>query len=98
MPKVTWRVDSTEHEIVGVPVVTTRLTGHVDNSIDPAITVDIKLGIMVPETSVGKHVPAIMTTGALADARPTGGRGGAAPPAPGSPEAMNAGPDFRVQV
>ena len=67
-PKVSWRVDETLHEnFNGVPVVTQKLTGHVDNSADPAITVDIKVNISVPESAKGKHVPAVM---ALAFLRP----------------------------
>jgi hypothetical protein len=43
-----------------VPVVTQKLTGHVDNTRDPAIAVDIKVNISVPESAKGRHVPAII--------------------------------------
>ena len=44
LPKVTWEVVSTTQEKNGdVPVVTKKLVGHVDNSGDPAIKVNIEL-------------------------------------------------------
>jgi hypothetical protein len=59
-PKVTWEVTSTKHETVGgVAVVTKRLAGHVDNSADPAITVNIDLVLTTPENAAGP-VPVIM--------------------------------------
>ena len=43
-PKVTWEVKSTVEEKNGdMPVVTKTLVGHVDNSADPSITVNIDL-------------------------------------------------------
>jgi hypothetical protein len=60
LPKVTWEVTSTKHETVGgVPVVTKRLAGHVDNSADPAITVNIDLVLTTPENAAGP-VPVFM--------------------------------------
>lgn len=60
-PAVTWRVDDTVHEMFGaVPVTTRHLTGHVDNRRDPAIAVEIKVSLSVPDASLGRHVPAIV--------------------------------------
>ncbi|HQR34230.1 MAG TPA: acetylxylan esterase, partial [Blastocatellia bacterium] len=58
-PKVKWEVTSTTNEEkYGVPVVTKQLTGHVDNSSYPAVTVDIKLTLTTPVKAV--NVPVIM--------------------------------------
>jgi len=60
LPKVTWEVLSTTQEKNGdVPVMTKRLQGHVDNSIDPAIKVDIDLTLSTPANATGP-VPVIM--------------------------------------
>ncbi|HWD97832.1 MAG TPA: hypothetical protein VG345_02290 [Bryobacteraceae bacterium] len=62
-PKVTWEVTSQANETVaGVPVVTKHLTGHVDNSRDPNIKVDIELILTTPEKTAGP-VPVIMEFG-----------------------------------
>ena len=48
-PKVTWEVVKTTPETNGdVPVITKQLVGHVDNSADPAITVNIQLTLTTP--------------------------------------------------
>ena len=63
LPKVTWEVVSTMQEKNGdVAVVTKRLLGHVDNSIDPAIKVDIDLTLTTPANATGP-VPVIMEFG-----------------------------------
>jgi hypothetical protein len=63
LPKVTWEVVSTAHEKNGdVPVVTKKLTGHVDNSAYPAIKVEIDLTLTTPENAKGP-VPVIMEFG-----------------------------------
>ncbi len=60
VPPVTWTVTSTSHEFNGaVPVVTRKLIGHVDNSADPLISVDIQLTLTVPADANGP-VPVIM--------------------------------------
>ena len=60
LPKVTWEVVSTMAEKVGdVPVVTKRLTGHVDNSAWPQIKVNIDLILTTPANAAGP-VPVIM--------------------------------------
>ena len=63
LPKVTWEVVSTKHEKNGdVPVITKTLVGHVDNSADPKITVNIDLTLTTPADAKGP-VPVIMELG-----------------------------------
>jgi hypothetical protein len=63
LPNVTWEVVSITHEQNGdVPIVTKKLVGHVDNSADPAIKVDIDLELSTPENAAGP-VPVIMELG-----------------------------------
>ena len=63
LPKVTWEVVSTTREKNGgVEVITKQLKGHVDNSIDPAIKVDIDLTLSTPASAAGP-VPVIMEFG-----------------------------------
>ena len=62
-PKVNWEVVSVTKETVGdVPVVTKKLVGHVDNSADPAVTVDIQLTLSTPATASGP-VPVMLEFG-----------------------------------
>ena len=59
-PKVNWEITSTTNETVGeVPVVVKKLTGHVDNSSYPAITVNIQLTLTTPARAAGP-VPVII--------------------------------------
>jgi len=94
-PKVNWEVTSTANETVGgMPVITKKLTGHVDNSSDPAIAVDIQLVLTTPAKAAGP-VPVIMEFGFIGN--PFAGRGpgrGAAPAVPPIP----AGPSWQQQV
>lgn len=63
VPDVTWQVVSTTPETNGdVAVITKHLVGHVDNSADPAIKVDIDLTLTVP-AHTGGPVPVIMEFG-----------------------------------
>ena len=63
LPKVTWEVIKTEHTKNGdVQVVTKTLTGHVDNSADPKIKVDIDLTLTTPADARGP-VPIIIELG-----------------------------------
>src|SRR5580658_6566468 len=62
-PKVTWEVTSTAKETNGtVPVITKKLIGHVDNSLDPAIEVNIQLTLSTPAYATGP-VPVMMQFG-----------------------------------
>ena len=48
-PKVTWTVQTVDHEALGfTPITATRVIGHVDNSADPDIHVDIPLMLVKP--------------------------------------------------
>jgi len=63
LPKVNWKIVSAAQEMNGdVPVVTKKLIGHVDNSGDPAISVDIDLTLTTPANAKGP-VPVIMEFG-----------------------------------
>lgn len=60
IPKVTWEVTSTAKEMNGdVPVIVRKLVGHVDNSIDPAIKVNIEVTLGTPANAKGP-VPVVM--------------------------------------
>jgi hypothetical protein len=62
-PKVNWEVISATKEMNGgVPVITKKLVGHVDNSSYPLITVDIQLTLSTPANATGP-VPVIMEFG-----------------------------------
>jgi lysophospholipase L1-like esterase len=64
VPKVTWAVTETVETVVGgQPVVARRVIGHADNSAHPAITVDIKMAVVVPVHANGP-VPVLMMFGA----------------------------------
>jgi hypothetical protein len=78
IPSVTWKVDSVEQMTVqGIPAVVKRITGHVDNSGYPAITVDIHADVVTPASTKGARVPVIIGGGSI---RP---RPVFPPPAPG---------------
>ena len=62
-PSVNWEITSTSQEMNGdVPVLTKKLVGHVDNSADPLISVDIQLTLSTPAKATGP-VPVIMEFG-----------------------------------
>ena len=62
-PGVSWTVTASEAEKVGpVPVTATRVVGHVDNSADPAITVDIPMMLIKPAGAKGPMPVLIMFT------------------------------------
>ena len=89
-PKVTWEVVKTTQETVGdLPVITKQLVGHVDNSADPSIAVDIQLSLTTPAHAAGP-VPVMMEFGF--PAFPGSGRGGF----PGFPTPP--GPTWQQQV
>ena len=59
-PKVNWELASTTNETVGgVPAVTKKLVGHVDNSSYPPVTVNIRLTLTTPANAKGP-VPVMM--------------------------------------
>jgi hypothetical protein len=63
VPKVTWTVAETVKTAVGGhPVVARRVIGHVDNSADPAITVDINMAVVLPVDARGP-VPVLIMFG-----------------------------------
>jgi hypothetical protein len=102
-PKVTWEVTGvTNGQSGGVPIITKTLVGHVDNSADPEISVNIQASFTVP-ASATIPVPLMIEFGGFgAFGGPRGPRrGGAtnsvaqgasnAPPArPGNPDAPSA--------
>lgn len=66
IPKVTWKVESVTHEDVkGVPAVVKHVIGHVDNSGDPAITVNIDVDVVTPAATEGHGVPVIIGGGSI---------------------------------
>jgi hypothetical protein len=96
VPGVKWEVVKTTQETNGdVAVVTKQLVGHVDNSSDPKIVVDIQLSLSTPANATGP-VPVMMEFGF------TGGpaRGGRGPvqPRPAPSGAAPAGPTWQQQV
>jgi hypothetical protein len=59
-PKVHWEVASTTKEMNGgIPVITKKLSGHVDNSAYPLVTVDIDVTLTTPAYA-GGAVPVMM--------------------------------------
>jgi hypothetical protein len=66
IPKVSWHVDGVENmDVQGVPAIVKHVTGHVDNSAYPAITVNIKLDVVTPAATKGKKVPVIIGGGSI---------------------------------
>jgi pimeloyl-ACP methyl ester carboxylesterase len=66
IPKVTWKVESvTQQTVKGVPAIVKHVVGHVDNSRDRAITVDIPVDVVTPASMKGKGVPVIIGGGRL---------------------------------
>jgi hypothetical protein len=66
IPAVTWKVDSVEEVTVsGVPALVKHITGHVDNSSYPAISVEIHADVVTPASTRGKRVPVIIGGGTL---------------------------------
>ena len=62
-PRVNWEVTSVTRETNGtVPVITKKLTGHVDNSACPSINVNIELTLSTPADAPGP-VPVMMEFG-----------------------------------
>lgn len=65
IPAVDWRVVNTDHETMGFPprpVIARQVIGHVDNSGDPAIAVDIRMMVVTPADAKGP-VPTLIMFG-----------------------------------
>lgn len=88
VPGVTWRVDAIGNDTIGSTAVTvTRLTGHVDNSAYPEVTVDIPLVLIRPAHPGGPMPVLIMFQFGPAPlpARPVVSASETAPPAAADP-------------
>ena len=78
-PKVTWTLTRSIDAVVGGhPVVGKQLTGHVDNTMFPSITVDIQMTLVTPADAKGPVPVMIMFGGGrtLPGDPPPAGRGG----------------------
>jgi hypothetical protein len=63
VPMVTWKVTNITHGAsAGVATITRTLVGHVDNSADPMITVDILASVTVP-AEANKPIPVMLAFG-----------------------------------
>ncbi len=66
IPPVTWKLgDVRRVTVAGVPAIVRHISGHADNSGDPAITVDIEADVVTPASLQGKRVPIIIGGAAL---------------------------------
>jgi hypothetical protein len=66
IPSVIWKVDNIETiDVQGIPAVVKHLTGHVDNSAWPAITVDFHVEVVTPASTQGRKVPVIIGGGSI---------------------------------
>ena len=88
-PRVPWVVAATEPKTVGGVAVTTKsLTGHVDNSSYPLLTVAIRLNLTTPANATGP-VPVVMEFDSISTS----------PPRPATPPAAaGAAPTWQEQV
>jgi hypothetical protein len=91
VPSVSWRVTRTlSTSVGGRPVLARQVTGHVDNSADPAISVDIKMAVVTPAGASGP-VPVLIMFGfgTMPDEpMPRFGPPGPAPAGPSSTERL----------
>jgi hypothetical protein len=88
-PAIAWHVDAVERQTVqGVAVIVKHITGHADNSADPAITVAIKADITTPAGTASRKVPLVLAIGNL---RPF-------VPPPGMTPPPDPTPDWRLQI
>jgi hypothetical protein len=66
IPRVTWHVDDVmQQDVAGIPAIVKHVTGHIDNSADPAISVEIKLDVVTPAAQKGHKVPVILGGGSI---------------------------------
>lgn len=85
VPAVTWKVvETTRGENQGIPTITRKLVGHVDNRVYPEITVDIEANITVPADGE-KTQPIMLEFGGF------GGRFARPGPTPWHAEALRRG-------
>ncbi len=76
LPKVTWTVNTVDHEMIGfTPVIAKDVEGVVDNSSDPAISVHIHMMVVLPTRSKGP-APVLMMFGRAAFPNPNEPAGG----------------------
>jgi hypothetical protein len=62
-PKVTWTVNAVDREYLGFhPVIAKEVIGHVDNTLDPAIDVNIRMLLVTPASAKGP-VPVLIMFG-----------------------------------
>ena len=82
VPRVSWEVSNTSSEDVGgIPTITKKLVGHVDNSSYPLITVDIEATVTTPAGAT-RSVPVMVEIGGFRRAGPP--RASAAGPGAGA--------------
>ncbi len=99
-PAVKWEVVSTTQGMNGdYPIVTKQLIGHVDNSADRDITVDIQMNLTTPANAKGA-VPVVVQFGGFGfgAGRAPAAAGAAAAPAAARGPANNYGPPWQQQV
>jgi hypothetical protein len=99
VPKVTWEVTKTAEAKIGDhPVIGKQLLGHVDNSADPDIKVDIQMTLVLPAGAKGpvpvmimfggRSIPEVAFPAPVFPGRgPVAGRGPITPPANADPPA-----------
>jgi (4-O-methyl)-D-glucuronate---lignin esterase len=79
LPGVDWKItDTAKSEVDGIPVVTKKLIGHVDNRKNLDVSVDIEASITVPIAG-DEPRPAMIEFGGFGFGRRFGGRGAAGP-------------------
>jgi hypothetical protein len=66
IPDVTWTVTGTEQKAVaGIPAIVKHVSGQVDNSAWPAISVTIDMDVVTPMAAKGRKVPVIIGGGSV---------------------------------
>ncbi len=66
IPRMTWKVDSIENiPVQGTDAVVKHVTGRVDNSADPSITVEMHIDVVTPAKTKGRKVPVIIGGGSV---------------------------------
>jgi lysophospholipase L1-like esterase len=83
VPAVTWEVTATTRGLSGtIPIITRKLVGHVNNSADPQISVEIQASVTVPADASGP-APVIIEFGGFGFGFPPGRRLTTRPGGPG---------------